>query len=142
MQLSTKARYATRALVKLAAKYNEGPVKLKDIAESQEISLKYLEQVMFPLRVAGFVRTQKGSQGGYTLAREPQSISLLDIVECVEGSIAPVDCTDNPEICDRIDTCATREAWVDLQKVIKKELGRFSLADLAERQKIMDESVS
>lgn len=135
MRLSTKARYAARALVELALRYGEGPVKLKDVSEKQGISLKYLEQVMFPLRVGGFVKTVKGSQGGYLVARPPDSVTLLEIVECVEGSIAPVDCVDSADLCSRAESCATRDAWVGLKNVIRNELAGVSLADLAAKQR-------
>jgi Rrf2 family transcriptional regulator, cysteine metabolism repressor len=135
MKLSTKSRYATRALIELGLQYGEGPVKLKDISATQDISLKYLEQVMFPLRIGGYVKTIKGSQGGYILARHPDSITLLEIVECVEGPIAPVDCVDHAELCDRSNQCVTREAWIGLKNVIRSELGTITLAELVNKQK-------
>lgn len=135
MKLSTKSRYASRALIELGFQYGEGPVKLKDISANQDISLKYLEQVMFPLRIGGYVKTMKGSQGGYILARHPESITLLEIVECVEGPIAPVDCVDNAELCERSKQCVTRDAWIGLKNVIRSELGNITLAELVEKQK-------
>jgi Rrf2 family transcriptional regulator, cysteine metabolism repressor len=135
MKLSTKSRYATRALIELGLQYGEGPVKLKDISATQDISLKYLEQVMFPLRISGYVKTMKGSQGGYILARHPDSITLLEIVECVEGPIAPVDCVDHAELCERSDQCVTRGAWIGLKNVIRSELGKITLAELVSKQK-------
>ncbi len=138
MQLSTKARYAARALVELAKSSGQGPVKLRDIAANQNISLKYLEQVMFPLRAGGYVRTQKGSQGGYLLVKAPEKITLLEIVQCVEGSVTPVSCADDPDLCDRSEVCAVRDAWVGLKDAIHNELGKITLADLAEKQKALD----
>jgi len=135
MKLSTKSRYASRALIELGLQYGEGPVKLKDISAIQEISLKYLEQVMFPLRISGYVKTMKGSQGGYILARHPDSITLLEIVECVEGPIAPVDCVDHAELCERSEHCVTRDAWIGLKNVIRNELGKITLAELVEKQR-------
>ena len=138
MQLSTKVRYAVRALVELALQYGAGPVKLKDIADKQNISLKYLEQVMTPLRVRGYVKTQKGSRGGYTLARAPEQVNDFEIVQCVEGSLALVDCLDSPEVCDRVKLCATREVWMTMKEAIFNELSKISLADLAEKQRILN----
>ena len=135
MQLSTKSRYASRALIELALQYGGDPVKLKDIANRQDISLKYLEQVMFPLRVSGYVKTQKGSKGGYHLARSPEAITLLEIVESVEGSISPVECAKNPHYCERADKCPTHFAWVGLKEAIEKELGKTTLANLVEKYK-------
>ncbi len=134
MQLSTKARYAARALVELALKYGQEPVKLKDIASGQDISLKYLEQVMFPLRISGYVKTHKGSKGGYVLARPPEEINMYDVIRTVEGSLSPVDCVDNPELCDRVDKCVTRRVWVGLKEAIYNELSNITLAELAEKQ--------
>ncbi|MFO7952184.1 MAG: Rrf2 family transcriptional regulator [Bacillota bacterium] len=135
MQLSTKARYAVRALVELAICYSQAPVKLKDIANKQNISLKYLEQVMFPLRVSGYVKTHKGSQGGYVLTKPPEQVSVLEIVECVEGSLSPVDCVDDPDICNRVDVCVVRDVWVDLKESISNNLGNITFADLVKRKK-------
>ncbi len=137
MQLSTKARYAARALVELALKYGQEPVKLKDIASRQEISLKYLEQVMFPLRISGYVKTHKGSQGGYVLARPPEEINMYDVIRTVEGSLSPVDCVDNPELCHRVDKCVTRRVWVGLKDAIYNELSNITLAELAEKQDLL-----
>jgi len=140
MQLSTKSRYATRALVELALEYGKKPVKLKDVASRQEISLKYLEQVMFPLRVSGYVKTHKGSQGGYVLAKPPEEVSMYDIIKTVEGSLSPVDCVDDPDTCHRIDNCVTRKVWVDLKAAICDELSRITLAELVERQILLNQS--
>jgi Rrf2 family protein len=137
MQLSTKARYAARAMVELALKHGQGPVKLKSIAEKQDISLKYLEQVMTPLRISGYVKTQKGSQGGYILAKSPELINLFEVVSCVEGSLSLVDCLDDPALCERIDLCATREAWARVKEAIYRELSNITLAELAEKQSII-----
>lgn len=139
MQLSTKARYASRALIELALQDGGDPVKLKDIATRQDISLKYLEQVMLPLRVGGYVKTQKGSKGGYILARSPESITLLEIVESVEGSVSPVECAKNPQLCERSDKCPTHYAWVGLKKAIEEELGKTTLANLVEKYKLLNE---
>ncbi len=141
MQLSTKSRYAARALVELALKYGQEPVKLKDVAARQEISLKYLEQVMFPLRISGYVKTHKGSQGGYVLAKPPQEITMYDIVKTVEGSLSPVDCVDDPDTCHRIDYCVTRKVWVDLKEAIYNELSKISLIELAESQRLIRETM-
>ncbi len=141
MQLSTKSRYAARALVELALEYGQKPVKLKDVAARQEISLKYLEQVMFPLRISGYVKTHKGSKGGYVLAKPPQEINMYDIVKTVEGSLSPVDCVDNPDTCQRIDNCVTRKVWVGLKEAIYNELSKISLAELAERQRLIHQTM-
>ncbi len=134
MQLSTKVRYAARAMVELAVNYKDEPIQLNDIACKQEISVKYLEQIMAPLRARGFVRTQKGSKGGYHLAIKPDMITLYDIVESVEGTMAPVSCVDNVSSCERSENCVTRSVWFKMKEAIKKELQAETLADLAAEQ--------
>lgn len=135
MRLSTKARYAVRAMVELAIIYDGEPVKLKTIAEKQDLSIKYLEQVMNPLRVSGFVSTQKGSRGGYRLIKSPDQVTLYELIYSVEGSLAPVECVDNPKICDRVDSCVTRDVWGRMHQVVLRELQSVTLADLAEEQR-------
>ncbi len=135
MQLSTKARYATRAMIELALEFGTNPLQLKEIARRQDISEKYLEQVLLPLRTRGFIYTLKGSKGGYCLAVTPQDVTLYDIIQTVEGSIAPVHCVENKEICARIDKCAMRNYWSRLKDKITEELQKTTLADLAQEQK-------
>lgn len=134
MQLSTKVRYAARAMIELALNYKEEPIQLNDIACKQNISVKYLEQIMGPLRARGYVRTQKGSRGGYHLAVKPENITLYDIVESIEGSLAPVSCVDNDESCERSNLCVTRSVWTRVKNAVIKELQAKTLADLAAEQ--------
>jgi Rrf2 family transcriptional regulator, cysteine metabolism repressor len=134
LQLSTKVRYAARAMIDLAVNYKDEPVQLNDIACSQNISVKYLEQIMAPLRARGFVRTQKGSKGGYHLAVNPKDITLYDIVQSIEGSIAPVSCVDDTTSCDRFNRCVTRTVWTGMKDVVKRELQSKTLAELASEQ--------
>ncbi len=134
MQLSTKARYAARAMMELAAQYGQGPTLLKDIAQKQEISDKYLEQLLAPLRSSGIIYTMRGNKGGYVLGKDPREVSLYEVVNIVEGSLAPVPCVDRPEICQRSPSCVTREVWVGLKGRIVDELKSISLAQLAAKQ--------
>lgn len=134
MQLSTKVRYAARAMIELALNYKAEPIQLNDIACKQNISVKYLEQIMGPLRARGYVRTQKGSRGGYHLAVKPENITLYDIVESIEGSLAPVSCVDNDESCERSNLCVTRSVWTRVKNAVIKELQAKTLADLAAEQ--------
>ncbi len=120
-------------MIELAMSYDKEPVQLNDIACRQDISVKYLEQIMAPLRARGFVRTQKGSRGGYHMAVKPEAITLYDIVESVEGSIAPVACIDD-QSCDRWDKCVTRSVWQRVKEAMKNELQSQTLADLAREQ--------
>ena len=134
MQLSTKARYAARAMMELAICYGQGPTLLKNIAQKQNISEKYLEQLMAPLRASGLIYTMRGNKGGYLLGRDPKHITLYEVINIVEGSLAPVACVDKVEMCRRWERCATRQVWVRLKERLVTELQSVSLADLAESQ--------
>ncbi len=134
MEVSTKARYAARAMIELALNYGNGPLQLREIARRQEISNKYLEQVMFPLRTRGYIHTQKGSHGGYSLSKDPREITLFEIMKTGGGSLTPVACVDNPGTCSRVAICATREVWSRLQECISTELKSVTLDALAKRQ--------
>ncbi len=141
MKLSTRARYAVRAMIELSARHGDGPVLLKDIAHYQEVSDKYLEQLLAPLRAKGFIHTVRGNRGGYVLAKSPDEINLYDIIEVVEGSMAPVSCVDNPEVCSRINMCVTRGIWANLKDKMVDELKSVSLASLVEEQIKLNNSI-
>ncbi len=140
MKLSTRGRYGTRALLELALHYREGPVPLKDIAQSQQISLQYLEHLITPLVAAGIIRSTPGARGGVWLARSPQEIKLSEVIGLLEGSIAPVECVNNPEICTRSELCVTRDIWSELKKAMNGVLESTTLQDLVERQKRKERS--
>ncbi|MDY6826145.1 MAG: Rrf2 family transcriptional regulator [Bacillota bacterium] len=142
MQFSTKVRYAARAMIELAVNYKEEAIQLNNIACKQDLSVKYLEQIMAPLRARGFVRTRKGSQGGYHLSVDPTKITLFDIVESVEGSISPVSCVDDDFYCKRADQCVTRDVWIRVRDAVKRELQSKTLSELADEQKKIDQSKS
>jgi len=135
MKLSTKGQYGTRALLDLALHRGEGPVPLKDIAQRQDISLQYLEHLITPLIAAGIVRSTRGARGGVWLVRPPQKIRLSEVIQLLEGQIAPVECINNPESCPRSDFCATRDVWSELKKAMDGVLESTTLQDLVERQK-------
>jgi len=135
MKLSTKGRYGTRALLDLALHRGEEPVPLKDIAQRQDISLQYLEHLITPLIVAGLVRSSRGARGGVWLVRPPQEIKLSEVIQLLEGSIAPVECINNPESCPRSDLCVTRDVWSELERAMNGVLESTTLKDLVERQK-------
>jgi len=125
-------------MMQLALYYNKGPILLKDICKSQEISLKYLSQLVIPLKIAGLIKTNRGSHGGYFLAKPPEDIKLSDIVKAVEGSINPVECVDNPEICDRSKTCAARNIWADIGQKYFESLKSYTLKNMIEMQNKLD----
>ena len=135
MKLSTRTRYGTRALLELALREGVGPVFLKDIARKQQISLAYLEHLITPLISGGIIRSTKGPKGGITLARKPEEIKLSEITLLLEGSVAPVECVDHPEMCKRSDLCVTREIWSEMKTAMDGVLESTTLQDLVERQK-------
>ncbi|MBU1162768.1 MAG: Rrf2 family transcriptional regulator [Proteobacteria bacterium] len=134
MRLSTKSRYGTRAMLDIAINYEKGPVSVKSIAHRQGISVKYLEQIIPLLKMAGLIRSVRGAGGGYTLSKDVHQIKLRDIIDALEGSMFPVDCVDNPEICNRANKCVTYEIWKAIQDTINNMLDSITLADMVERQ--------
>jgi len=135
MKLSTRARYGTRALLDLGLHQREAPVLLKDIAQRQQISLKYLEHLITPLIAGGLVRSTRGARGGVSLAKPPEQVKLSEVIYLLEGSIAPVDCINNPRVCSRSELCVTRDIWGELKKAMNGVLESTTLQDLVERQR-------
>jgi len=110
MKLSTRTRYGVRLMLALARNHGQGSVFLRDVAKAEEISEKYLSQIIIPLRGAGLVSSSRGVHGGYALARSPAEITLRQIVAPLEGDCL-VDCVNNPAACPRVLTCASRDVW-------------------------------
>lgn len=135
MKLSTKGRYGTRALLDLALHSKEEPVLLRDIAHRQQISLSYLEQLIAPLKAGGLVRSVRGIKGGISLAKHAEEIRLSEVIHLLEGTTAPVDCVNDPNLCDRSGFCVTRDIWSELKTAIDGVLGSTTLHDLVERHK-------
>lgn len=135
MKLSTRSRYGIRALIDIALNVNGRPVLLRDVARRQEISTMYLEHLITPLISAGIVRSTRGAKGGVWLARPAKDITLSEIVQLLEGSMAPVECVDDVNFCPRVESCVTREIWINLKKAITGVLDATTLEDLAERHK-------
>ena len=127
---STKGQYALRAMADLAS--HDGWVSLGDVAKRQNISRKYLEQVIALMSKAGYVQSLRGKGGGYRLTRKPEEYTLGQILRAAEGSLAPVACLDctNDELCPIVETCPTVEMWRDLGKVTSAFLDSKTLADL------------
>ncbi|KPJ72854.1 hypothetical protein AMJ52_04970 [candidate division TA06 bacterium DG_78] len=132
MKLSSRFRYGLRLLVELAKNYQKGPVLLRNIAECEKISKKYLEQIVIALKNAGVVRATRGSKGGYYLIRNPEKITVAEIYRILEGSFTPIDCLDNPQICSLKNSCQTRKLWSKLSTAIEKVFDNLTLADLLE----------
>jgi len=140
MRLSTKGRYGARAMLDLALNFGKEPILLRDIATRQEVSEKYLEHSMSSLRNAGLVRSIRGARGGYILAKPPSEIRLSEIMEVLEGSMAPVECVDDSEVCHRADLCVTLDIWEKMKEAIDNILESTTLEDLAERYKDKESS--
>lgn len=134
MKISTKGRYALRTMIDLAQHSSEGLVTLRDVAARQELSQKYLEQIVTVLSKAGLVKGVRGPQGGYRLARAPKDYSVAEILRLVEGSLAPVECLETDvNSCEHCASCATVDMWSGLYKVMNDYLEGVSLQDLADQ---------
>jgi len=134
MRISTRGRYSTRLMLELAIHYGEKPVLLKDISSSQEISLKYLAQLIIPLKIAGLLKATRGAHGGYFLARHPKDIKLSEIIAAVEGSLNIIECVDNHNICSRSDVCTLRGIWTEVSNKFFETLDSYTLQHILERE--------
>ncbi len=119
----------------VAMHHHETPVLLRDVAERQQISMYYLENIFVRLRTAGLVKSIRGAQGGFTLAKPPSEIQLSEIVKVLEGPMAPVGCVDDPAVCERASFCAVRDTWVEMGTAMSRVLESVTLQDLVERQR-------
>lgn len=135
MKVSTKGRYALRIMADLAINDNGGYIRLKDIAERQAITLKYMEQIMPLLTRAGYVKSYRGNNGGYMLARKPEEYTAGEILRTTEGSLSPIACIeDTPNRCPRKEQCTTLLFWEGMWKVISEYVDSVTLADLVKNE--------
>ncbi|MEW6447864.1 MAG: Rrf2 family transcriptional regulator [Bacillota bacterium] len=134
MKLSTRIRYGVRALMDIAEHSAAGPVSLKDVARRQEISEQYLEQLILPLKAAGFVRSFRGAHGGFVLSKDASEIRVSELVEILGGTIALMDCLYDREACSRVDCCAVRDVWQEANEALRNVLASVTLVDLLKRQ--------
>jgi Rrf2 family protein len=123
------------AMLDLALHYGDGPILVKDIAKRQQISERYLEHLLILLKVAGMVRSTRGTGGGFTLAKPPAQIRFSEIIQATEGSMAPAECVDNPEAYPQIALCAIYDVWLEVKTAIDSILDSTTLQDLLERQR-------
>ena len=137
IKLSTKGRYGTRLMQNLAFHYNNGneSVILKNISDEEEISIRYLEQIIIPLKIARLVKSIRGAGGGYTLSRAPSEIKLSEILHALEGSCCLVDCVEDNDYCNRIAICASYEVWKEATNMLKNYFGSLTLQDLIDISK-------
>ncbi len=134
IRLSTKGRYGTRLMVNLAQHYHNGgeSIILKKISDEEDISIRYLEQIIIPLKIARLVKSIRGAGGGYILARHPSEIKLREILLALEGACCLVECVDDEDYCDRIKECATYEIWKNASSLLKDYFEKTTLQDLVE----------
>lgn len=133
MKISTKGRYALRLMLDLALNSSGTAIPLRDVAQRQEISDKYLEQIVTQLSRAGLVRSVRGAGGGYLLTRPPEQYTVGEILRVLEGNLAPVSCADGIGCCQRADQCVTLEVWQEIQAAVASVVDGRTLADLVRR---------
>ena len=133
MKLSSRTRYGMRAMLELAIEYGKEPLQIKTISDREDISNKYLEQLIAMLKSSGLVRSIRGPRGGYVLARPPAEINLKDIFTTLEGPLAPAECLEHPEFCPRCTDCITRQIWTEIHDAITKILESKTLQDLVDQ---------
>ncbi|NIQ88255.1 MAG: Rrf2 family transcriptional regulator [Deltaproteobacteria bacterium] len=136
MKISTRGRYGTRMMLDLAAHHDQGPTPLREIAKRQDLSVKYLEQLIIPLKAAGYIRSVRGARGGYTLARKPDKISVGQIIKVLEGGLSLVNCVEDPKICEREKNCPTRDIWLRMSERLMEELSSLTLSDVLDGKKL------
>lgn len=130
MKLSKKTRYGFRLMVELAKSFDKGPLSIKEIASRQNISDKYLEQIIMHLKTVGPVKAVRGPKGGYMLSVPPSKINLKSLFDMFEGPSGIVECVQNPSECKRVDRCPSRKLWVSLEEKISETLSSTTLEDL------------
>ncbi len=130
MKLSTRSRYGTRMMLDLAQHYDEGPVQIGNVSKRENISVKYLEQLIIPLKKANFIKSIRGPKGGHMLAKPPEAITVGEIVKVLEGGINLSSCIENPEVCDRTRECLTRGLWEEATKAMYEKLNSATLSKM------------
>lgn len=138
MNISAKSKYAVRALVELAQHREGQPVPIGDIASKKDIPLQFLEQLFSGLRKAGILNSHRGVRGGFSFRKLPEDVSVLEVVEVLDGTVAPVSCTAGAP-CEKFEHCAVRDIWSDAKSSLEGVLGSMSIAELAERESRMQE---
>lgn len=139
MKLSTKGRYGVKAMFELALSVGKGPIPLNSIADKQSLSVHYLEQLFSSLRKAGLVKSIRGAQGGYMLAKKPEDITVGDIIRTLEGPLAPADCVtdDDSKECYKAEYCVTRTIWEKIRDSINNVVDGITLQDMIDDHKKM-----
>ena len=138
MKLSTRSRYGTRLLLDMAQHYKKGPIQLGDIAKRQGVSVKYLEQIIIPLKKAHYIKSVRGPKGGHILTKAPEKITVGEIVALLENGTSLVECTEDTTVCERADICPTRLLWKEASEAMFGKLQAITLADLVKKANAMD----
>lgn len=140
MNISAKSKYAVRALVELAQHNGSAPVPIGDIAAKRDIPLQFLEQLFSSLRKAGILNSHRGVRGGFSFKKLPEDVSVLDVVQILDGNIAPASCTIGAS-CDKLSRCAVHDVWTDAKSSLEEVLSAASIAELADKEIMMQEQV-
>ena len=135
MKLSTRSRYGTRMMLDMAQHYDEEPIQIGDIARRVDVSVKYLEQLVIPLKKADYVKSLRGAKGGHMLSRPPNEITVGEIVKVLEGGINLTECVGNPKACEKHKNCPTRNIWEEATKAIFDKLNAITLSEIIECEK-------
>jgi Rrf2 family transcriptional regulator, iron-sulfur cluster assembly transcription factor len=130
MKLSTRGRYGTRLMLELTTHYGQGPVSMSQISKNQNIPIKYLEQLVIPLKKARLISSVRGPKGGHMLAKAPEKISLWELLELLESKLTFVDCLKHEDICDNVATCPVRPVWGKALGLMMKHFKETSLKDV------------
>jgi len=135
MRLSTKGEYASRAMLELVLHYKEKPLHIREISAAQDIPARFLEQILLLLKRAGYLRSKKGPNGGYYLAKPPSEINVAEVIRVMDGPLAPIDCVSVTahEVCPREDFCSLKWLWKEVRDAIAEILEKTTFRDLAER---------
>jgi Rrf2 family cysteine metabolism transcriptional repressor len=135
MRLSTKGEYASRAMLELSLHYEKKPLHIRDISKAQDIPRRFLEQILLQLKRAGLLRSRKGPEGGYSLAKPPSEINVAEVIRAMDGPLAPIDCVSVTayEVCPHERTCSLKGLWKEVRDAIAEILERTTFADLAEK---------
>ncbi len=139
MKLSARSRYGTRLMLDLAEHYHNGPMHLTAVARHQGISVKYLEQIIIPLKKANYVKSLRGPKGGHILTKPPEEITIGEIVALLEDGASLAVCSENPGVCERASICPTRYIWQEAAQAMFGKLESITLADVANRAKAAEQ---
>ncbi|MGN1359196.1 MAG: RrF2 family transcriptional regulator [Kiritimatiellia bacterium] len=142
MRISTMGRYALRTLIEIVSRPGTGPVSLKSIAEAQRLSANYLWHIVTPMKRKRILKIARGVSGGCLLARPPEEITLLDIVEAVEGPVSLVACVRNSKRCRYAPECIANEVWGEVNEALRGAMARLTLADIVTKSKVKDDAAS